>query len=144
MQYPGHGCQCISRARSRGNNLLLDRIIVTFVYTSHQRHISPFARRGYQHAFCSSLQVCCCLVGGTKDASSLDHQFNPEFVPGDIKRVEMRNDLDGSSVNDNLAVAYLHISSEGSIGVVKLEEISVDLGIPPIIDRHDVQVDASC
>ncbi len=50
----------------------------------------------------------------------------------------MRNDRDGSPINDDPIVRFLHTTLERSVGRVELEEVGIDLSIAPIINRYDV------
>ncbi len=102
-----HRGQRVRRAGGGGNDLMLGRVVVTLVHTGHQRDIPPLARRRHQHALCPGLQVRSRLIGHGKGPGGLDHQLHSELAPGNIQRVEMRNNRDGAPLNDDAMILGL-------------------------------------
>src|SRR5207247_9205161 len=87
--------------------------------------------------------MCRRFFGFGKEASRLDHQFYPEIAPGNLRRVALRENLDGMPVHDQRVSRRFNYSGEAAIGGGIFQQTSVVFCIDKMINCDDINV-AAC
>ena len=80
------------------------------------------------------------LLGIGEESRGLDDQLDPEIAPRNLGRVALGEDLDGPTVDNDVAVGGFDGTGIASVVGVVLEEVGVGLGVREIVDGYDFEL----
>ncbi len=140
QQYLGHRRQAVGRAGGVGDDLVLARIIGVLVHAQHDRHVRVLGRGRDDHPLGAGREVLAGSFVIGEAARGLDHQINAQVLPGQLLGVLQGQDLDRLAVDDEFAVARLHVRVQRAVHRVVLQQIGERLGIREVVNRDEVQL----
>ena len=101
---------------------------------------SPLAGGGNNHLLGPALKVAGGLLGVCEEARGLDDQLDPEVAPRNLGGVPLGKDLDGPTVDNDVAVGSFDGTRIPAVVCVVLEEVGVGLGVREIVDGYDFEL----
>ena len=70
---------------------------------------------------------------------ALQDQIDRQFLPGQFRRIALCADPDPLAIDHHMIAVHRDIAREFAVGRVVAGEMSVDLSVPQVVDRHDLQ-----
>jgi hypothetical protein len=119
---------------------MLGRIVGGVIHAIGDGVIGVLRRRGDNHLLRARLEVLTGLGAIGEEAAALEHQVDPERLPGQLGGIALGQHLDGACAHLEAAVLRLHVVGERAVHGVVLQEVGQGLRVRDVVDRDEVEL----
>jgi len=120
VQHFGHWCKAVRGARCIGDDVML---------FGGRRDDDLLGTRG---------KMLGCIFAVTEYASGLNYDIDAQLAPRDFGGITNSERFELLAVDVDVTVADFHITGEGAINGVVLQEVGVGFGVHQVIDGFDI------
>jgi len=136
----GHRCQAVCGTRCVGNDIVLRRNVLVFVYPQNDGDVLACGRSGDNDFLYSALEMSLGGLGLGELARGLDNHLGAERTPIELRGILFGKDTNFLAIDDDGVFRRFDVVAEIAENRVVLQQMGQGLRTGQIIDGYEIQL----